>query len=187
VVEPPAAKRRGFAGQRPGPAPPPLAGSAATQFRPGKSGNPKGRPAGSRNKTTAFCASLLGGDAGDIMAKVIELAKTGDGVALRLCVERLLPVRASRDRAVDVQLPDIAAVGDLVEASAAVIRHAASGAITLSEAKEFMSLLEAQRKLVETADLALRLDVLEARQVGKAQEREIGFDTKARMRRLEEE
>ena len=95
------------------------------------------------------------------MARVIELAKKGDGVALKLCVERLIPARAARDRVVDGSLPDVARVGDLVGAAAAVIEHAAAGRITLSEAKEVMALLEGERKLVETADLAVRIEALE--------------------------
>lgn len=132
----------------------------------GVSGNPAGRPKGSRNRTTALCAQLLGDHAEDIMGKLIERARKGDGIALKLCVDRLIPARAARDRTVDVELPDVAAVNDLVAAAAAVVDHAASGRITLSEAKEFMALLEGQRKLVETADLALRIEALEGRPAG---------------------
>ena len=131
-------------------------------FRPGESGNPAGRPAGSRNKTTAICAELLGEDAEDIMAACIRRAKKGDGIALRLCVERLLPVRASRDRVVELDLPAVAKAGDLVTAAAAVIAEAAAGRVTLSEAREVMQLLEAERRVIETAELAVRVEVLEA-------------------------
>ena len=130
-------------------------------FRPGESGNPAGRPRGSRNRVTALCAELLGDEAEEVMRSCIKRARKGDGVALRLCVERLLPVKAARDRAVSIDLPAVAAASDLIEAAGAVIHHAAAGDLTLSEAREYMSLLEQQRKLIETSELAVRVEVLE--------------------------
>jgi hypothetical protein len=132
------------------------------RFRKGQSGNPAGRPRGSRNRVTQLCADLLGGDAEAIMGKLIKLAKSGKPYALRLAVERLIPARGARDRAVAFELPGVAVAADLATAAAAVIGHAASGDITLSEAREFMALLEAQRKVMETTDLVVRLEALEA-------------------------
>jgi hypothetical protein len=132
------------------------------KFAPGHSGNPKGRPRGSRNRTSALCSDLLSASASAIFEKVITLAKTGDTVALKLCVDRLLPIRAARDRAVELVLPVAACAADLVAATAVVIERAAAGEITLSEAREFMALLDAQRRAIETGDLAVRIEALEA-------------------------
>lgn len=159
------------------------------KWLPGQSGNPAGRPRGSRNKLTAACLDLLGDDAEAIMETVIKRAKRGDGVALRLCVERLLPARAARDRAVEVELPAVVQAADLVSAAAAVIDRAAAGEISLSEAREFMTLLEAQRKVIETADLAVRLEVLEKaapKGPGGFGPSEGDPDMAARVRRLED-
>lgn len=159
------------------------------QFAPGASGNPAGRPKGSRNKLTAACFDLLAGDGEAIISKAIALAKKGDGVALRLCIERLLPARASRDRTVELELPQVAKAADLVAAAGAIIGRAAAGEITISEAKEFMGLLEGQRKVIETAELAIRLEVLERSIEPKGGP--VGFaapadpDMAARVRRLE--
>jgi hypothetical protein len=132
------------------------------KFAPGVSGNPAGRPKGARNKITELCSDLLGDDAGEIMRECIKRAKKGDAVALRLCVERLVPIRAARDRSIVVEdLPDVRSASDLVTAAALVIERAASGDMSLSEAKEFMALLQAERALIETQDLAVRLEVLE--------------------------
>jgi len=43
-------------------------------FKPGRSGNPNGRPAGSRNKATLAIESLLEGEAEALARKVVELA-----------------------------------------------------------------------------------------------------------------
>jgi hypothetical protein len=134
---------------------------ALGRFRPGASGNPAGRPKGSRNKVTALCADLLGNDAESIMERLIKMAKKGEPAALRLAVERLVPIRAARDRAVELDLPDVRSAADLVIAAGAVIQHAACGALTLTEAREFMVLLEGQRKAIETSELAVRIEALE--------------------------
>lgn len=47
-------------------------------FQPGQSGNPAGKPKGSRNKATLAAETLLDGEAETITRKVIELAKPGD-------------------------------------------------------------------------------------------------------------
>src|SRR5262249_4193060 len=59
-------------------------------FEPGKSGNPKGRPKGSRNQATLLAEALLDGEAEAITRKVINAALEGDTTALRLYLERLL-------------------------------------------------------------------------------------------------
>ena len=42
-------------------------------FRPGKSGNPSGKPKGTRNKTTLAIEHLLDGEAQAITRKAIEI------------------------------------------------------------------------------------------------------------------
>jgi hypothetical protein len=119
---------------------------------------------------TELCADLLGDDAQAIMHECIKRAKKGDAVALRLCVERLVPVRASRDRSIVVSdLPDVSKAADLVAAAALVIARAAAGLMSLSEAKEFLGLIAAQRAMIETQDLAVRLEVLELQQAADAE------------------
>jgi hypothetical protein len=54
-------------------------------FKPGQSGNPSGRPHGSRNKATLALEALLDGEGEAITRKALE----GDTAALRLCLERI--------------------------------------------------------------------------------------------------
>ena len=55
-------------------------------FEPGQSGNPNGRPAGSRNKATVAIEKLLEDDAETIIKKAMEKAKSGDATLIRLCL-----------------------------------------------------------------------------------------------------
>jgi hypothetical protein len=65
-------------------------------FPRGVSGNPRGRPAGPRNAATTIAEQLLDGEADALTRKAIERAKQGDVVALRLCLDRILPPRRER-------------------------------------------------------------------------------------------
>jgi hypothetical protein len=163
---------------------PPGSRLAAGTFAPGASGNPGGRPRGSRNRISRECADLLAADAAPIFARLVRLAKKGDPIGLRLAVERLLPARGSRDRFVQFELGELRSAADLVAAAAAVIQHAAAGEITMSEAREFMGLIETQRKTIETADLAVRLEALEGGAGPGVGPGEVDPDLGARVRRL---
>jgi hypothetical protein len=58
-------------------------------FQKGQSGNPAGRPRGSRNRPSARVQSLLEGKAEDVARKVIEMAQAGNIRALRMCLDRI--------------------------------------------------------------------------------------------------
>jgi uncharacterized protein DUF5681 len=62
-------------------------------FRPGQSGNPAGKPRGTRHKATRAMEVLLEGEVEQVTRKAIELAKAGDTTALRLCMDRIAPAR----------------------------------------------------------------------------------------------
>jgi hypothetical protein len=66
-----------------------------TRGRPFAPGNP-GKPKGARHKATLAVDALLDGEADAITRKAIEMAKEGDTVALRLCLDRIAPARKDR-------------------------------------------------------------------------------------------
>jgi Family of unknown function (DUF5681) len=128
-------------------------------FKPGKSGNPDGRPKGARNRATLAAEQLLDGEADALTRKAIELAKEGDTTALRLCIERILPAR--KDRPVAFDMPHIETVADSVLAAAAIAAAVADGELTPMEAAELSKVVDGYTRAVETADLAARLERLE--------------------------
>ena len=128
-------------------------------FKKGKSGNPDGRPQGSRNKATIALEGLLDGQAEALTQKAVELALDGDMAALRLCLERIIPPRKSRP--IEIELPPVETAGDITAAHSAVIAAMAKGDITPDEANTVAGVLEAKRRSIETAELEKRIHTLE--------------------------
>jgi Family of unknown function (DUF5681) len=134
-----------------------------TPFAPGASGNPDGRPKGSRNKATLALEALLDGQAEALTQKAIDLALAGEITALRLCLDRILPAR--RDRPVSFEMLPIATAEDAKAASAALLEAVAAGNLTPSEASEIGKLVDGYVKSIELTEVLARLDKLEG---GKA-------------------
>src|SRR2546430_7352306 len=66
------------------------------QFQKGQSGNPSGKPPGTRARVTVLGEKIMQDEADAIVQSVVQAAKNGDPTAMRLCVERLIPVRKGR-------------------------------------------------------------------------------------------
>lgn len=128
-------------------------------FEKGHSGNPVGRPPGSRNKTTLAAEQLLDGEADAIVRKAIEKAKEGDAVALRLCLERIVPPR--KDRPISFALPAIETAADALKATGALIAGVANGDITPGEATELARLMDGFVRSLEATELSERISNLE--------------------------
>jgi hypothetical protein len=128
-------------------------------FQKGRSGNPGGRPKGSRNATTLALETLLDGQATALTQKAIDLALTGDMAALRLCLDRVLPPR--KDRPVTFTLPPIESTQDAATTVSAVLTAVAAGDVTPADAGEISKLIETYVRAFETAELVERLERLE--------------------------
>jgi hypothetical protein len=133
--------------------------------RPFQPGNP-GRPPGAKNKTTRLVEQLLSDEAENLTRKLIELAKNGNVGCLRDCIERLAPRRNGRP--VDFQLPAIKHTQDIVAAMAAITTAVNNGSLSPEEAGSLVRVLEGHAKAIETYDLAVRLDRLEAQLQGSS-------------------
>ena len=129
-------------------------------FPKGHSGNPAGRPFGSRNKSTIAAQELLAGEAEALTRKAIEAALAGDPTAMRLCLERILP----RDRAVRFALPPIKSAADIAPAMGAVTAALADGVITPGEGQAIARIVTTFVQTIETSDFDQRLQMLESRQ-----------------------
>ena len=130
-----------------------------TKFKPGRSGNPSGRPKGSRHKTALAIEKLLDGEGEEITRKAIEKAKEGDMTAIRICMDRLAPPR--KDRHIELSLPKMEKASDAANASAAIVEAASAGELTPSEAGELMKIVESYARTLQVSDFEARLARLE--------------------------
>ena len=130
-----------------------------SKFKTGQSGNPRGRPKGALNKATLATQALLEGEAEALTRKVVELAKGGNPVALRMCLERLLPPR--KDRPISFALPKIKKAEDLPKAMGAILEAVAQGEITPGEGQSLTAMIEVYRKGLDMVDFEARLTALE--------------------------
>jgi hypothetical protein len=111
-------------------------GEPNMRFQPGQSGNPAGRPRGSRNRSTIMVEKLLNDSAGELTTAAIELATKGDPAAQRACLDRLIP--RLRHRPLDFALPDLVTLADTPVAINAIAQGLARGDLDLEEAAALM-------------------------------------------------
>ena len=132
-----------------------------TQFKPGQSGNPNGRPAGSRSKVCVALDALAEGEAQEIVKAMIACAKGGDAQAGRTILERIWPPR--KGARLQFELPDVSKADELPGAIASVNKQVAEGEMSPEEGTLIVGLLDAQRRAIETSELAARVAALEER------------------------
>jgi hypothetical protein len=129
-------------------------------FQPGQSGNPKGKPRGTRNATSLALEALLEGEGEELTRKAIEMAKAGDMTAMRLCMDRIYPPR--KDRRVSFDLPAVSSVTDVKDAAAAILKAVAEGDLTPLEAADVVKVLQTYTSILETTEFEERLAKIEA-------------------------
>lgn len=128
-------------------------------WKPGQSGNPAGKPKGCKHKTTLAVQELLNGEAEKLTRAAIELALQGDTVALRLCLERILP--AVKENPISFSLPEIKKASDLPVLTASILESVSAGELLPGEAEKVSKLIDNHRQALELADLEARITAIE--------------------------
>jgi hypothetical protein len=129
------------------------------RFAPGQSGNPAGRPLGSRNRATVAAEAMLEGQAEEVARRIVSHAIGGNPVAMRLCLDRLAPRR--RGRPVSLDLPRLTTLADAVDAAAAIVAGVGAGELTPPEGADLIKLVETFAGVRATSDLDARVTRLE--------------------------
>jgi hypothetical protein len=127
-------------------------------FVKGQSGNPAGRPVGSRNKFTLALDEAFQKDGFAVVDTIMEHAQNANPAAMRLCLERLVP--KGRDRPGSIALPP-ADTADFPKAAVDTIYRAlAASEITIDEADRLIALTERTTRLLASQARA-EIDVAE--------------------------
>ena len=95
-----------------------------------------GKPKGARNEKTIAFESLLEGQAEALTQTAISRALEGDGLALRLCMERIAP--APKDNSVSFPLPNMKDAMDASQAASSVLTAVSEGELTPIEGTRVM-------------------------------------------------
>ena len=124
-------------------------------FAKGVSGNPAGRPQGSRNRSTALRDLISDDQSEAILNTMIKAAMDGNLTAARYLLDRVAP--ASHSQSIMIDLPPIETVEAGAKAIDATLKAVGQGDITLNEAKEIIELIKDRIKLIETVGFEQRL------------------------------
>ena len=121
-------------------------------FVPGESGNPSGRPPGSRNTTTLRAEAFLNAHWEELTRTLVNLANGGHSTALRLSIDRILPRGAGRP--IFFKLPRVDSAKAARQAVADVVAGMARAELAPREGNELLRVLERGAKIIATAEAA---------------------------------
>ena len=129
----------------------------AAAWKPGQSGNPKGRPTGTGEvaKIRADIAKRVP----DILDAMMARALDGDVGAARLLLERAVAPLKAIERAQALNLPD----GTLTAQGRAVLRSVADGELAPSQGAALLGAIGTLARVTEIDELEARIAALEVR------------------------
>ena len=127
------------------------------RWKPGESGNPKGRTPGTGE--IAKLRAAIGERVPELLAAMMTKALEGDVGAARLLLERAIAPLKAAEQAITLQLPD---GGTLTAKASAVLSAAAAGDLAPGQAAQLIAALGTLAKIHEVDELAARIEKLEA-------------------------
>lgn len=130
-------------------------------FKKGESGNPKGKPKGARHKTTELAYAMMEGGLEAVLQQVVERAKSGDMLACRMIIDKIIPTK--KDRTIAIDLPLISTLDGVGHAQSKILQAVVDGDITPNEGERISSIVEARRRAIETVELEARISNLETK------------------------
>jgi hypothetical protein len=136
--------------------------SRGRPFEPGNKYG-RGRPPGSRNKLSIVVQRQLNEHAESLVNRTLRAGLEGDPKSRFWCLDQLMKLKPSAPK---LKLPALKALDDIANAMDVVLNAATNNKCSDAHGAALCALLSEKRKMIETQDLALRLEELE-RQVKK--------------------
>ena len=130
------------------------------RFKKGQSGNPAGKPKGTRHRATMAMLELLKDESQALARVCVDRALEGDIQALKLCLDRICP--PSKDHPFEVTLPKVSSVDDLPAFTGSLLDAVADGTLPPSEAEKISKIAAIHKEAVQLATFETRLSELEA-------------------------
>jgi hypothetical protein len=127
-------------------------------FQPGVSGNPAGKPRGTRNRTSLLFQNRVDEKGLELIDAGIAMALAGDATIMKALLSVLIPARRER---VSLNLESIRTLGDAVEASAQILDGLAAGALSSSDGAIMNAALRQHTEMLALANIEERLKRLE--------------------------
>lgn len=103
---------------------------------------------------------LLEGSLEGICRKIEEEALTGNMLAVKMVLDRFLPVR--KDQTIRIKIPQIKTCEDVLSAVGFIVKAVGRGEISPSEGESLSRTFDIYSKALENPQLEVRLQALEA-------------------------
>ena len=127
----------------------------AAAWKPGQSGNPKGRPAGSGE--VAKLRAAIADRVPELLSKLMAQALEGDTAAARLLLERAIAPLKAAEQPQALTLPD----GTLTDQGRAVLASVAAGELAPGQGAALLGAIGTLARVAEVDELAARITFLE--------------------------
>lgn len=129
-----------------------------TQWKPGQSGNPHGRPRGSGE--IAKIRAMVTDQLPKVIDILLEKALAGDMPAIRLLLDRTVPPLRSQEPAISLELPS---AGSFTDQGRAVIQAVSQEEIDPSRGSALVTSIAQLARVAEIDELTNRIKALEER------------------------
>lgn len=124
-------------------------------WKPGQSGNPKGRPPGTGE--VAKLRAAIAASVPAILQSLTDAAIAGDVQAAKVLLERVLPALKPAEQAQAVRIPE----GSLTDKGRAVLDAVAAGELAPGQGAALLTAMGTLARVVEVDELTERIKRLE--------------------------
>ena len=130
----------------------------STLFKPGQSGNPAGRKKGIVDKRVKY-REMLATHAPEIVEKCVDLARSGDVNAIKLCFQKLIP-NANGNYLTNAQIKKLAKgdINEVLNSNKDIINAVFDKQVTVEQGQSMTSVLTAHAALIEKSDIFKRME-----------------------------